>query len=44
METIGVIPARYESGRLPGKPLMEIQGKPMICGDEPLIHSEVIKK
>lgn len=30
METIGVIPARYESGRLPGKPLMEIQGKPMV--------------
>jgi len=25
-----VIPARYESSRFPGKPLVEIQGKPMI--------------
>ena len=25
-----VIPARFESGRLPGKPLIEIAGKPMI--------------
>ena len=30
MKTIGVIPARYESTRLPGKPLMDICGKPMI--------------
>lgn len=27
---IGVIPARYSSTRLPGKPLIEIHGKPMI--------------
>lgn len=27
---IGVIPARYESGRFPGKPLVIIMGKPMI--------------
>ena len=27
---IGVIPARYESGRFPGKPLVGIMGKPMI--------------
>lgn len=27
---IGVIPARYKSTRLPGKPLLEISGKPMI--------------
>lgn len=27
---IGVIPARYASKRLPGKPLLELQGKPMI--------------
>jgi len=26
-----VIPARYDSSRLPGKPLRLIQGKPMIC-------------
>lgn len=25
-----IIPARYQSGRLPGKPLMDIGGKPMI--------------
>ena len=25
-----VIPARYASSRLPGKPLLEIAGKPMI--------------
>ena len=27
---IGVIPARYQSSRLPGKPLRDIHGKPMI--------------
>lgn len=30
MEIIGVIPARYGSSRLPGKPLLTIQGKPMV--------------
>jgi len=30
MKVIGVIPARYASTRLPGKPLMEICGKPML--------------
>ena len=30
MKVIGVIPARYGSKRLPGKPLALIQGKPMI--------------
>lgn len=30
MKTIGVIPARYQSSRLPGKPLADICGKPMI--------------
>lgn len=30
MKTIGVIPARYESSRFPGKPLADICGKPMI--------------
>ncbi len=30
MKVIGIIPARYESTRLPGKPLADIQGKPMI--------------
>lgn len=30
MKIIGVIPARYESSRFPGKPLALINGKPMI--------------
>ena len=30
MQTIGVIPARYESTRFPGKPLADILGKSMI--------------
>lgn len=31
MRTIAVIPARYRSKRLPGKPLENIHGKPMVC-------------
>lgn len=30
MKTIGIIPARFASTRLPGKPLADIAGKPMI--------------
>lgn len=30
MKVIGVIPARYESSRFPGKPLADICGKPML--------------
>ena len=30
MKIIGVIPARYNSSRFPGKPLADICGKPMI--------------
>lgn len=30
MRVIGVIPARYQSSRMPGKPLADICGKPMI--------------
>lgn len=30
MKVLGVIPARYNSSRLPGKPLIDILGKPMI--------------
>ena len=30
MKVLGVIPARYSSGRMPGKPLADIVGKPMI--------------
>lgn len=31
MKIIGVIPARYQSSRFPGKPLAQILGKPMIA-------------
>lgn len=30
MKTLGIIPARFASSRLPGKPLADIHGKPMI--------------
>lgn len=30
MKVLGVIPARYASGRMPGKPLADICGKPMV--------------
>jgi 3-deoxy-manno-octulosonate cytidylyltransferase (CMP-KDO synthetase) len=30
VKTIAIIPARYRSTRLPGKPLIEIKGKPLI--------------
>jgi 3-deoxy-manno-octulosonate cytidylyltransferase (CMP-KDO synthetase) len=31
IKTVAIIPARYDSVRLPGKLLLEINGKPMIC-------------
>ena len=30
MKIIGIIPARFQSSRLPGKPLADIHGKPMV--------------
>jgi 3-deoxy-manno-octulosonate cytidylyltransferase (CMP-KDO synthetase) len=30
-KAVAIIPARYDSSRLPGKALLEIAGKPMIC-------------
>ncbi|MGA7874189.1 MAG: 3-deoxy-manno-octulosonate cytidylyltransferase [Desulfoferrobacter sp.] len=30
MKVVGIIPSRYESSRFPGKPLVDIRGKPMI--------------
>jgi len=30
MKTIGIIPSRYDSSRLPGKPLVDINGKTMV--------------
>lgn len=39
MKLIGVIPARFKSSRLPGKPLLDICGKPMIWW----VYRQVIK-
>lgn len=39
MNIIGVIPARYQSSRMPGKPLADILGKPMIWW----VYQQVIK-
>ena len=30
MKIVAVIPARYQSSRFPGKPLIDINGKPMV--------------
>ena len=30
-QTVAIIPARFASTRLPGKALIEISGKPMVC-------------
>ncbi len=39
IKIVGVIPARYESSRMPGKPLADILGKPMIWW----VYQQVIK-
>ena len=39
MDVIGVIPARYQSSRMPGKPLVDICGKPMIWW----VYQEIMK-
>ena len=43
-EIIGVIPARYNSTRLPGKPLKEIAGKPMIYWVAKQVEKSKIKE
>ena len=30
MKIVGIIPARYDSVRFPGKPLVDVAGKPLI--------------
>ncbi len=45
MRVLCVIPARYASTRLPGKPLRDIAGKPMICRVyERAVQAEKIEK
>ncbi|HVA98061.1 MAG TPA: 3-deoxy-manno-octulosonate cytidylyltransferase [Bacteroidia bacterium] len=45
MEFIGIIPARYASTRFPGKPLVDINGKPMIqCVYEQAKKSKSLSK
>ena len=39
MKAIGIIPARYNSSRIPGKPLVDICGKPMVWW----VYEQVIK-
>lgn len=39
MKIVGIIPARYQSSRFPGKPLADILGKPMIWW----VYNQVIK-
>ncbi len=39
MKVIGVIPARYQSSRFPGKPLADLFGKPMIWW----VYNQVVK-
>lgn len=39
MRVVGIIPARYDSTRFPGKPLTIIQGKPMIQ----LVYEQALK-
>lgn len=43
-EIIGVIPARYESTRFPGKPLADIYGKPMVYWVAKRVEKSIIKK
>lgn len=48
MKILGIIPARYESSRFPGKPLVEIEGKTMIqrvyeqCKKAQLLHEVIV--
>jgi len=41
---IGVIPARYESSRFPGKPLVDIHGKPMIYWVAKRVEESIIEE
>lgn len=41
---IGVIPARFKSRRLPGKPLLDIHGKPMIYWVAKRVEASILKE
>ena len=41
---IGVIPARFNSSRLPGKPLLDIYGKPMIYWVAKRVEASILKE
>jgi 3-deoxy-manno-octulosonate cytidylyltransferase (CMP-KDO synthetase) len=41
---IGIIPARYQSSRLPGKPLKDIHGKPMIYWVAKRVEASILKE
>ena len=44
MKTVGVIPARYQSSRFPGKPLLDLNGTPMIIRVANIVEKAIGKK
>ena len=44
MKIVGVIPARYQSSRLPGKPLIELNGIPMVIRVAKIVEKVLEKK
>ena len=44
MKIIGVIPARYQSSRFPGKPLVELNGVPMIIRVAKIVEKAINKE
>ena len=44
MKVLGIIPARYNSSRLPGKPLADINGKPMIQWVYEAVEKSIVDK
>ena len=44
MKIVGVIPARYQSSRFPGKPLLDLNGTPMIVRVANIVEKALGKK
>ena len=44
MKIIGVIPARFQSSRFPGKPLLDLNGTPMIVRVANIVEKALGKK